>query len=371
MSLFFGILFLSVVIALLFESHWIVFVSLLPLLDAENIWHRKILLVSLTVFGASFFLAWAAAHTWENSVTRAWYFASSVWLGTLGNLVIAFAAVWLLIWIGGWFGWLLPLKALFGTALVLALGVSVYGVWAAMTPAVTAITVHIPNLPDLWKGKTIVQLTDVHIGHIYRAKFLEGVVKQVNDLHPKMVVITGDLFDGMDGILEESILPLNGLRSEQGTFFVTGNHETYLGVERSLAALGHTPVKVLYDEVVDADGLKVIGIDYPKRGESKTMPGVLQTLASQFAGQPNILLYHMPTNIPEAKRLGVNLFLAGHTHRGQQWPFRYITQLVYHGYDYGLHAEDDFNIFTSSGVGSWGPPMRVGTRSEIVAITLE
>jgi predicted MPP superfamily phosphohydrolase len=371
MSIFFGVLFLSVVIAIVFESHWIVFVSVLPLLNADSIWQKKALFIGLIVCGVSFFLASAAAHWWENGLTRAWYFSSAVWLGTLANLVIAFVAVWLLIWIGGWLGWALPMKACFGTALVAALLVSVYGVWAAMTPAVTRVTVHIPNLPDSWKGKTIVQLTDVHIGHIYRAKFLEGVVQQVNALDPKMVVITGDLFDGMDGVLEDSVLPLNHLRSERGTFYVTGNHETYLGVERSLAALQHTPVKILYDEVVDVDGLKVIGIDYPKRDEQKSVPAVLQSLVPQFTGQPNILLFHAPNIVSQARAAGVNLFLAGHTHRGQQWPFRYITWLVYHGYDYGLHTEGDFTLFTSSGLGSWGPPMRIGTRSEIVAITLE
>jgi len=236
---------------------------------------------------------------------------------------------------------------------------------------VTRVTVHISNLPAAWKGKTIVQLSDVHIGHIYRSKWLAGVVAQVNALQPKMVVITGDLFDGMDGVLEESILPLKDLHSDEGTFFVTGNHETYLGVDRSLSALRHIPLKILYDEVVDVDGLQLIGIDYPKEIGAASMESTLRSLAPKFSGKPNVLLFHSPVHVDEVKRLGVNLFLAGHTHRAQMWPFRYITRYMYQGYDYGLHTEGDFNIFTTSGVGSWGPPVRTGTRSEIVAITLE
>ena len=236
---------------------------------------------------------------------------------------------------------------------------------------VKRIKVEIKNLPEAWRGKTIVQISDVHLGNIYKSDFLAEVVKKTNALHPEAVMITGDLFDGMDGNLDPLVAPLNDLKTEKGIYFVTGNHETYLGVKESLRVLAKTDVKVLSDEVVDLDGLKIIGISYPESFVGDDEIVKLKLLQPKFLGQPNILLYHAPVNILAAKDLGVNLQLSGHTHLGQQFPFNFVTKIIYKGYDYGLHTLGDFSIYTTSGVGTWGIPMRLGTQSEIVAIELE
>src|SRR5208283_4003741 len=102
-------------------------------------------------------------------------------------------------------------------------------------------TVRIKNLPPGWQGKTLVQLSDVHLGQVLGADFLARVVAKVNAQRPAMVLITGDLFDGADGNLEELSAPLNRLVVPKGIYFVTGNHETYLGVQRACAALRDTP----------------------------------------------------------------------------------------------------------------------------------
>ena len=143
---------------------------------------------------------------------------------------------------------------------------SVYGVWNAFYPRVKEVSVRIKNLPPGWEGKTIVQLSDVHLGHIYKADFLRKVVRTVNGLKPDMVVITGDLFDGMDGSLPSLVTPLNDLIAPDGVYFITGNHETYLGVGKAFSILEKTKVKILNDEVRDIRGLQLIGISYP-RGE--------------------------------------------------------------------------------------------------------
>ena len=104
--------------------------------------------------------------------------------------------------------------------------------------------------------------------------------------------------------------------------------------------------------------------------EKKDIVAVLDSLKSDFLGKPNILLYHAPTNIEQIKEAGVNLELCGHTHKGQLFPLKYIVNLIYKGYGYGLHQFGDYTLYVSSGTGSWGPPMRTGSDSEIVVITL-
>jgi hypothetical protein len=248
---------------------------------------------------------------------------------------------------------------------------SVYGIWNADHPQIKNITVTIPNLPQQWKNKIIVQLSDVHMGHVYRADFLRRIVAKVNAVHPDMVVITGDFFDGMDGDLQQLVRPLNDLGPEKGIFFITGNHETFLGIDKVFAAFQNTRVQILQDQVVDVDGLKVIGIGYPSRGENKDVVGVLHSLKKDFVGRPNLLLFHAPVHIDEFKNSGVNLQLSGHTHQGQIFPFRYITELVYKGYDYGLHRIGDYTLYTTNGAGTWGPAMRTGNIPEVVVITLQ
>ena len=167
----------------------------------------------------------------------------------------------------------------FGLAAVgLTLLYSAYGVMNAYHPRLVHCTVRIKKLPPAWQGKTLVQISDVHLGRILGAGFLARIVAKVNAQNPSMVLITGDLFDGSDGNLEELVAPLNRLVAPQGIYFVTGNHETYLGVPRSIAALRTTPVKVLADERVVVDGLQVVGISYPERGHALNFAGKMARL---------------------------------------------------------------------------------------------
>jgi hypothetical protein len=254
---------------------------------------------------------------------------------------------------------------------VLACLYSGYGVWNAYHPRAEHLVVRIKNLPPIWRGKKVVQLSDVHLGRVLGAAFLQDLVEQINRENPSIVFITGDLFDGIDGRLDGLVAPLNGLRAPLGIYYVTGNHETYLGVDRALAALKKTKVRVLRDEMVVIDGLQIIGIDYPERAFSKNVAAVITKLPEFNSGAPSILLYHNPSQVGQAKAAGINLQLSGHTHKGQIFPIQFISRLIYGKYYNGLHVEGDYTIYTSSGAGTWGPTMRTGNHPEIAVIRLE
>ncbi|MBU4332634.1 metallophosphoesterase, partial [Patescibacteria group bacterium] len=245
------------------------------------------------------------------------------------------------------------------------------------------LTVSIRDLPEEWEGKTIVQLSDIHLGQIIGTRFMNRVNEKVDEINPEIVVITGDLFDGMNKSLDSFIKPLNNIKAKKGVYYVTGNHETYIGVKKALDTLEKTEINVLDDEVALVNGLQIIGVSYP---------GLEKDIANDKNynfNTPSLLLYHAPTdirikqidhnnmyyspkiNFDYAKELGVDLQLSGHTHKGQIFPFNFITNYMYNGYDYGLHKEGYFSIYISSGTGFWGPAMRTGSRSEIVAITLK
>ena len=215
-------------------------------------------------------------------------------------------------------------------------------------------------------------------------------MSKVNALKPEMIVITGDLFDGMSSHPEKFVDSLNSLKAVKGTYFVTGNHEIYLGVEKALDTIKKTDTRILNDEIVDIDGLQLIGVMYSDFDTKKDISKIIRAGDNYSFDKPSILLYHAPTNInfseinsrksaywwPDtdfsyAKKMKIGLQLSGHSHKGQMFPFGFLTKYIYSGYDYGLRKEDGFSIYTTSGTGTWGPPIRTSGNSEIVAVTLK
>jgi len=364
-------------LTILLGGHYLLYRSWASLFNLTSPAAKNILLMVLFLLAVSFFVAEVLAHFRQGIVTKSFYFVASAWVGFFINFLLAAGLIWLL-------GSLVKLTGIsFNARLVaaviffLAIIVSFYGIWNAFHTRIKNIEVSIKNLTLEWQGKTVVQLSDVHLGHIYGADFLQGVVEKVNALQPDLVMITGDLFDGMDGDLSGFVAPLNNIKSKEGIFFVIGNHEMYLGLARALAVLDKTKIKVLNDEFIDVDGLQIVGISYPDSrdssitGSSKDTSAIINSFQGYDKSKPSILLHHAPTNIEQAKASGVSLQLSGHTHQGQLWPLGYIIRAIFGKYSYGFYTEDDFSIYTSCGVGTWGPPMRTGNTPEIVAIKLK
>ena len=329
------------------------------------------LTVVLFLLPLSFIASAFLAHWKEGLLTRALYVCSSLWLGVGLTLLTAFGLAWAA-WgatkvlhqdpTPAWFGW---------AAVGLTFLYSTYGVFNAYHPRLVDFTVRLKNLPAAWRGKTVVQLSDVHLGRILGVDFLTRVVGWVNAQNPAMVLITGDLFDGARGNLEKLVAPINRLAAPQGIYFATGNHETYLGVERAYEALRTTPVRVLDNERVEIDGLQVIGISFPERGQPSSFGEKMAKLQGFDPALPSILLYHSPSQVAEAKAAGISLQLSGHVHQGQLFPLQFITRLIFGKYYHGLHVEGDYTVYTSSGTGVWGPTMRTGNHPEIAVINLE
>ncbi len=364
------ILFISIALAVLLGITYFCYYSFAGFFGITSAAGRHWTLAIFFFLSLSFVLATLLVRRGENIFTRAYYAASGFWLGLLVNLLMASVAAWIIIRLASFAGHKASASAIGGIFLFIALAYSVYGVWNAFHPRVREITVNIRNLPASWTGKTIVQISDVHLGSIYRRGFLKKIVKMTNGLHPDMVVITGDLFDGTDGASPGLVAPLNDLVAPDGVYFVTGNHETYLGVRKAYAILKTTRVTILDDSLRDIRGLQLIGISYPKRGHTKNILNTIKNMPGFVPGMPTILLYHAPVMIGQAREAGVNLELCGHTHKGQIFPVNFITHAIYKGRDYGLFTMGDYSLYVTDGVGGWGPPMRTGNTPEIVDIRL-
>ncbi len=252
------------------------------------------------------------------------------------------------------------------------------GGWAVIqgmrTPLVRELRVTIAGLPPALAGRTIVQLTDMHVGAEKSHRSTDEVVRRTNELHPDLIVITGDLVEGRFGAIHGDMAPLAELRAPWGVFMVTGNHEYYSGVREWLPELERLGIRVLRNERVavgDGETLDLAGIDDWNAAsvDAEHGPDLGRALGGRAPDKPVILLTHQPRAAIPASRLGASLVLSGHTHGGQIWPFNYLVRLQ-QPFIEGVHKVGRSLLYVSPGTGYWGPPMRLGTRAEITRITL-
>ena len=170
------------------------------------------------------------------------------------------------------------------------------------------------------------------------------------------------LIRNFNGKILDSIEPLKELSN---TYFVMGNHESYGDINLFQKAIREVGVQVLNDEKKIVEGVQIVGVDYDSTVKKEDFEKVLSNIGID-PNLPSILLKHEPSNVDIAEKAGITFQISGHTHRAQQWPFEYLARLSYKKFTYGLNKSGNMQVYTSSGTGTWGIPMRVGTDSEIV-----
>lgn len=251
-----------------------------------------------------------------------------------------------------------------------------YGVAEAkQTPQVKRVPIKIDPLPPEMEGFRIVQITDIHVNPTFRRASVEEIVAVVNTLDADIVALTGDLVDGSVPQLGYDVAPLKQIRSVSGNFFVTGNHEYYSGVLEWIAEVERLGFTVLLNEhVVIARGrsrLLLAGVTDYRGGNflSSHRSDPQKALNGAPTADVKILLAHQPKNIFAAARAGYHLQISGHTHGGQFFPWNFLVHFA-QPYVSGLHTHQNTQIYVSRGTGYWGPPLRVGSPSEITVIEL-
>ena len=246
----------------------------------------------------------------------------------------------------------------------LAAGISGLAFGEALAgPVLRRVRVALPRWPAALDGYSIVQLTDLHVGRTIGRRYVEDLVRRTNELAPHLIVITGDLVDGTPEELAAAVEPIAQLRAPDGVWFVTGNHDYYSGVEPWLRWLRQHQVRVLRNERVQV-GEGDASFDLAGVDDSYFDADVARALAGRDPLREVILLAHQPQEIVAAAKLGVGLQLSGHTHGGQLWPGTWVAKLMFH-WVAGMFRVGGSQLYVSAGSGYVGPPMRLGTRSEI------
>ncbi len=249
----------------------------------------------------------------------------------------------------------------------LGLAAAAYGLVNASWIRTTRYTVALRNLPGGLKGKRGVLVSDIHLGNVRGVRYSRRVAARVKALDPDILFICGDMFDGALVDLDACAAPWREIVAPMGSFFVTGNHDEFTESAEIIEALRKVGIRVLDNERVTVDGLQVVGVHDGVAQDAREYREILAR--SQIErDQPSILLNHQPSHLTIPDEFGISLQLSGHTHNGQFWPWSLLVARVFGPFAYGLNRLGGLQVITSSGVGTWGPPMRVATRSEIVLI---
>jgi hypothetical protein len=362
------LLFVSIVQSILFSGHWFFYRTLVRFLGVISPAKLMALKVGLGLLSVSLVLTSFLAFRYCNVLVRSLYTAAASWLGIFYLFVLASILCWVIYGLARLFHFPLDKRILMEILVGIALMASLYGFINSGLIRTTRISLQLPHLPGSWKGKTAVWVSDTHLGPVRNYGFAQDVAARIQSMHPDILFIGGDLYDveavDLDGMIE----PFSRISPPLGTYFVTGNHEEFRDNTPFLEAIRRAGIRVLYNEKIDVEGLQIIGVDYRDSRKEDQFRKILERMDIDLR-KPSILLKHTPFHLQVARERGISVQLSGHTHHGQVFLFRFITAKVYQGYDYGLKWFGNLLVYTSSGAGTWGPPMRIDTKPEIVAIT--
>ena len=303
----------------------------------------------------------------NNLFTRILYTFSATWLGFAFYLFLASCLLALTTLIFKIFGIDISLQTFGVVCLALAVIVSIYGTIHARTIVVKDLTVTLPNLPIEWQGKKAVFISDIHLGAVNGENFSKEIVTKINEINPDIIFIGGDLYDGVKVDEAEIIKPFSGLHPTLGTYFVTGNHEEFRDDKHYLKNIENIGIRVLDDQMVEINGLQLVGVGDRDSIKPVKFQEILNNLKIDKI-KPAILLKHQPSQLDIAEGAGISLQISGHTHKAQTFPLNIFTHFIFKGYDYGFHMYKNMAVYTSSGIGTWGPPLRVGSDGEIVVL---
>jgi predicted MPP superfamily phosphohydrolase len=366
-----GLIGLIVVLqTVLFLSHFMVYETWTLSPAGSDIPGTLWIKLVLSFLSVSFVTASLLAFRYTNAAVRAFYRIAAVWVGFLTFLFFATVFSWISFGVARLAGLDVSfhriVEWLFGAAVLAGL----YGVFNASWTRITRSTIQLANLPPAWRGRRAALISDLHLGHVRNGSFLRRMVAKILKEEPDAIFIAGDLYDGTTIDVRRAAEPLNALVAPHGVYFVAGNHEQFGDESKYLHAIAAAGVRVLIDEKVEVDGLQIVGVPYRNAAQGGHFTSVLQSIRLD-RNRASILLTHAPDHPEIAEAAGVSLQLSGHTHLGQFIPWSWMARRIYRQFVYGLSRIGKMQVFTSSGAGTWGPPLRLGSKSEIVVLHFE
>ncbi|MEU8080632.1 metallophosphoesterase [Catellatospora citrea] len=249
--------------------------------------------------------------------------------------------------------------------------ITAYGMRTALgDPVLKRVRIPLAKLPRALDGYRIALVSDIHLGPLTGVEHTRRIVRSINGMDPDVIAVVGDLVDGTVAELGGEAAPLAGLRSRDGAYFVTGNHEYVSGAEQWLVEVARLGMRPLQNERLELRGLTLAGVNDVTGGPvGAGGPDYGKALDGRDPDLPVVLLAHQPIQAYQAAEHGVDLQLSGHTHGGQLAPFSLIPALQQPILS-GLGEINGTQVYVTNGAGFAGAPVRVGAPPDITLVEL-
>ncbi len=250
------------------------------------------------ILSFSFISATFLAVRYQSRWTSWYYWFAAYWFAGVGPLFGSAALFVILERLGPCIGLMLsPLAAGF-ISFGIGFGFVVYGVWQGQRAQIVRRTMALPNLPADWQGKKIVLVADLHLGAVRALRFSKKVARKIKARNPEIILIAGDLFDGVKCDAEILIAPLKDLGAKRGVYLASGNHDYYSDREHFFRAFQSAGIHILNNKVIDIDGLQIAGVDFQDTNYRDNFIEVLKGMTLDMQ-KPSILVRHEPTHLDD------------------------------------------------------------------------
>jgi predicted MPP superfamily phosphohydrolase len=259
------------------------------------------------------------------------------------------------------------------SVIVLSFITVLVGAWNARDYKVRRIDIPIDGLTQ---EVTLFHVPDIHLGPFRGKSSLQQIVSDIERLNPDLVLINGDLIDGREGMKPNTLKLLAQVKKPM--YFTGGNHDAYVGIEKVRELITQYGVRVLNNEIVETHGIQLVGLDYMNADSDvydvhaserkETIKSVMPILGID-PEVPSVIMHHSPAGIEYMHEAGADLVLSGHTHGGQIFPATLIAKIQF-PYLKGLYRYESTVVYVTQGIGTFGPPIRIGTEGEATLIKL-
>jgi len=351
-------------------------------MEAASSW-REIYIAAFLFLSLSFIAGRFLERAWLSPVSEALVWTGSYWLAAMLYFFLAVFFLDLLRLVNHFIPFFPAFvtedyqraKFLIGAGITMLVILVVLGGHVnAANPAIRRLDIHLPKRVKGSAEIHVVVASDIHLGTIIGRGRFDRVVEKINALSPDLVLLPGDIVDeDLAPVIKENLgESLRSIKATYGVVAVTGNHEYIGGADEACRYMTEHGVIVLRDSMVRLEnGLQIVGREdrSSRQFAGKKRKSLQELVAGIDPTNPVILMDHQPFQLEEASAAGVDLQLSGHTHHGQLWPFNLITRAIYE-VSWGYKLVGETQVYVSSGVGTWGPPVRTGNRPEIVSIRL-
>jgi len=371
-------IFFSIVLLIFFSANYFIFYRSLPAVQGLSYKNYLIALFWILV------LAYPVGRILE-SVAPAFapsvlIKVGSIWLAVMLYLLVGFLLVDILRFINYISG--LHLLAFLSDKKTLIIAIiytsttllTIIGYINAKTPRISQVAINLPAEYKISHPIKIVATSDIHLGTIISNGRLKKLTEIINSQNPDIILLVGDTFDEDLGPVIRNNMgeQLATLKAKYGAYAVTGNHEYFGNATEAVNYLQNHGITVLQDTTITVGGIvNLIGRNDRQsiRFLGKNRKTLEELVKEANQSLPSILMDHQPFNLEEAENNNITLQLSGHTHHGQLWPFNYITSAMFE-LSSGYLKKGNTHYYVSNGYGTWGPPVRIGNRPEIIVITL-